>query len=267
MQFLLTTAIVAIVFVSCSKKNETIAEVKASWSVMLNAKNEIPAVANRSETGMAVIKLYTNNELEFDISVPNLASGDNIQAAHLHAGDPVSNGSVIADLSGMIQQNKSMGKTSIRSSLADSLINGTAQVYVNVHTSQVPSGLVRGQLNDNVTWATDVLLSGTNEVPAVNTTTRGTSYLRITTSGKLYSGFNFPVIQSGDMLMAAHIHVGAAGANGPVLLGLVASNAEFATTKAFELSTALRTSILNDVLYVNVHSMLYASGAVRGQIR
>lgn len=252
---------------SCSKKDDMKAEVAASWSVMLNAKNEIPAVANRSETGMAVIKLYTNNELEFDISVPNLGSNDMIQAAHLHAGDPVSNGAVIADLKGMMHQNKTMGKISIRSSLADSLKNGMAQVYVNVHTSQVPSGLVRGQLNDNISWATDVVLSGANEVPAVITPTRGTSFLRITASGKLYSGFSFPVVESGDMLMAAHIHIGAAGINGPVLLGLAGSAADFATTKAFELSAALRTSILNDALYVNVHSMLYASGSVRGQIR
>lgn len=267
LQFLLVAAFAATTFVSCSKKDEMKAEVAASWSVMLNAKNEIPSVANRTETGTATIKLFTNNELEFDITVPNLASGDMIQAAHLHAGDPASNGGVIADLKGMMQQNKTTGKISIRASLADSLKNGMAQVYVNVHTSQVPSGLVRGQLNDNISWAADIALSGSNEVPAITTPTRGTSFLRITASGKLYSSFSFPVVESGDMLMAAHIHVGAAGVNGPVLLGLAGSATDFAATKVFELSAALRTSILNDALYVNVHSMLYASGAVRGQIR
>ncbi|HEX4875635.1 MAG TPA: CHRD domain-containing protein [Chitinophagaceae bacterium] len=266
-QFILAIAITVISLTSCSKKDEMKAEVTASWSVMLNAKNEIPAVANRSETGTALIRLYSNNELEFDISVPNLTGGDMIQTAHLHAGNPVINGSVIADLKGMLQQNKTMGKISIRGSLADSLKNGMAEVYVNVHTSQVPSGLVRGQLNDNVSWATDVALSGSNEVPAVTTTTRGTSFLRITSSGKLYSAFTFPVIEAGDMLMAAHIHAGAAGVNGPVVLGIAGNTADFTTTKVFELSAALRTSILTDALYVNVHSMAYASGVVRGQIR
>ena len=268
-QFLLATAFAATMFVSCSKKDDMTvkAEVTASWSVTLNAKNEIPAVANRSETGTAIIKLYSNNELEFDISVPNLVSGDMIQAAHLHTGDAASNGGVVVDLKGTIQQNKTMGKVAVRASFADSLKNGMAQIYVNVHSMQVPSGIVRGQVNDNIVWAADISLSGSNEVPAVSTTTRGTSFLRIGTSGKLYSGFNFPTIESGDMLMAAHIHVGASGVNGPVLLGLAGSTADFAATKVFELSAALRTSILNDALYVNVHSMLYASGAVRGQIR
>lgn len=40
-KFLLLVAFAATTFVSCSKKDEMKAEVAASWSVMLNAKNEI----------------------------------------------------------------------------------------------------------------------------------------------------------------------------------------------------------------------------------
>lgn len=266
-QSLWAVALAAFTCTSCSKKNDMNVEVSASWSVTLSTKNEIPAVPNRAETGTATIKLFSNNELEFDISVPNLAAGDMIQAAHLHVGDAVTNGGVVADLRGMMHQNKTMGKIVIRSTLADSLKNGMAQIYVNVHTSQVASGLVRGQLNDNVVWAADVMLSGLNEVPVVTTATRGTSFLRITSSGKLFSGFSFSMMEAGDMLMAAHIHVGAAGVNGPVLLGLADNNADFSVSKSFTLSTAIRTAILNDALYVNVHSMNHPSGVVRGQIR
>jgi hypothetical protein len=65
----------------------------------------------------------------------------------------------------------------------------------------------------------------------------------------------------------AHIHSGAAGANGGVLIGLCSSAADFGITKMNTPSPAVINSIKADAVYVNVHSTTRPSGIIRGQIR
>lgn len=255
--------LILIAATGCQKNKDT--EPIQTMTVALKTTFEIPAVANRSDTGTAILRVLPGNQLEFDITVPNLAGGDRIQAAHIHLGDPASNGPVLVDLQGMLHGNKIMGKVSIRSTFADSL--KTAPLYINVHTAQVPSGLVRGQINNPVIWAKDIALNGQNEVPSVSTTTNGTNFLRLTANGTLFSAFQFNSIESGDVLQMAHIHRGAAGTNGPVFIGIAASTNDFMGSRSFMLTSGEIQSLLNDALYVNVHSMRYPSGAVRGQIR
>lgn len=146
-------------------------------------------------------------------------------------------------------------------------MNGTADIYLNVHSTQVPSGIIRGQVFNAVTFASSVALSGMNEVPAVNTTATGMALLRITADNKLYSKVTVTNMEAGDALTAGHIHTGAAGTNGAVMLGICASAADFGVTKVYTPTSAILTSIKTDALYVNVHSTNRPSGIVRGQIR
>ena len=106
-----------------------------------------------------------------------------------------------------------------------------------------------------------------NEVPAVNTTATGMALLRITADNKLYSKVTVTNVEAGDALTAGHIHTGAAGTNGGVLIGICESAADFGVTKIFTPTTAILTAIKTDALYVNVHSTNRPSGIVRGQIR
>lgn len=263
---LISTTLLA---VSC-KKDETapMATMVKEITVTLAAANENPQPVGRTETGSASIKVFSDNSVTVDVTVNGLASGDNITAGHFHVGDPVTNGGVVVDLNPTITGSTIKSKiTNVRSSFLDTLMNGTADIYLNFHSTQAPGGIVRGQVFNGVTFASSVALSGMNEVPAVTTTATGTALLRITADNKLYSKVTVTNVEAGDALTAGHIHTGAAGTNGGVILGLCSSAADFGVTKIFTPTAAILTSIKTDALYVNVHSTNRPSGIVRGQIR
>jgi hypothetical protein len=141
-------------------------------------------------------------------------------------------------------------------------------VYINVHSMNVGSGIVRGQLDKQVKFAADLLLSGTNGVPPVSTSATGACILRLTSDNVLYSNVTVNGLEPTDMLSVAHIHRGGAGTNGDVRVSLCASAGDFGLVKvSTPLSDSVVNMVLNASMYVNVHSVQYASGLMRGQIR
>ncbi len=257
---------------SCKKdKNDgpSVTTVK-EWTLPLNAKNENPAPAGRTETGTFVLRIMSDNSVQYNITVNNLAAGDALTAAHIHTGNPGVNGGVILNFTPTFTGGSASGSVAnVRLTLLDSMKNGVAELYVNVHSTQVGSGLVRAQLNSTVQWAQDVVLSGANEVPAVTTTATGTARFRMTTDGKLYYFVDVTGLGAGDgTLTAAHIHNGAVGANGSVLVGLASGVADFGVAKLRQLTDVEKAAIDGTgALYVNAHSTIYTGGIVRGQIR
>jgi CHRD domain len=253
---------------SCKKENTPTVTVVKEWNINLSSKFENPAPAGRNETGLANFKLMSDNSLQYNFSVTGLASGDALTAAHFHTGNAGANGGVILGFNPTFSGAGASGTiANVRQSLVDSLKNDANEIYFNVHSSQVGSGLVRSQINTRVELAMDITLSGANEVPAVTTTATGTARIRLTSDKKLYSRVTVTNLEAGDALVAAHIHTGATGVNGGVLLGLASGAVDFATDRIFTLTDVIYNSIKNDALYVNAHSTLYASGVVRGQIR
>ncbi|MEO7394352.1 MAG: CHRD domain-containing protein [Chitinophagaceae bacterium] len=124
------------------------------------------------------------------------------------------------------------------------------------------------QLNvSRIVFTQVVQLEGSQEVPAVQTETKGIAILRVTADKKLYSKVIIQKLAEGDVLRFAHIHAGAAGANGPVRINLASSAADFGENKEFQLSDALYTLISTGAAYVNAHSNFFPGGIVRGQIR
>jgi hypothetical protein len=112
-----------------------------------------------------------------------------------------------------------------------------------------------------------VNLSGGEEVPSVMTTAKGVAILRLTSDGILKTRINISDLEEGDELLFAHIHFGARGQNGGVFLGIADSKADFGKEMVFQLTPDQVETLKNAPLYVNVHSMKYPSGVVRGQIR
>jgi hypothetical protein len=162
MNLIAIAALFVITATSC-KKNETApaATVTKEITVLLAAANENPQPSGRTETGTASIKIFSDKSVTVDITVTGLASGDNITAGHFHVGDPVTNGGVVVDLNPTVMGNMVKAKlTNLRSSFIDTLMNGTADIYLNVHSTQVPAGIVRGQVFNGVTFASSVALSG-----------------------------------------------------------------------------------------------------------
>ena len=112
-----------------------------------------------------------------------------------------------------------------------------------------------------------VHLSGENEVPAVTTTAKGRVHLRLTADRILYSKIMVDQLEEGDALRFAHVHLGAAGVNGPVRIFLAHTVDDFGKNMVQTLTPELYDLLLNANVYANAHSNFYPGGIVRGQIR
>ena len=236
------------------------------FEIPLSTKMENPAPPGRSETGLLSLQLDADNTLHYTFRVDNVAAGDALTMAHFHTGDPVTNGPVILPMPSW-SGNTSTGTLTLRQSLADSMRDSNNDIYFNVHSSQFPGGLVRGTVNSDLLLAETINLLGSNEVPPVVTTATGVALLRLTEDRKLYSKVTVENVPVGDALTMAHIHKGAVGVNGDVLVTLCGSAADFGVSKITQLDEATANMVRTDPLYVNAHSTLWPAGIIRGQIR
>ena len=117
--------------------------------------------------------------------------------------------------------------------------------------------------------ATDLRLAnatllGTNEVPAVTTTAKGTVIGNYSTTSKI---LNLTVNYEGMTPTMGHIHNGASTVAGPVVFGfLTFSPAPFTYVSLLPLTTDQETNLLAGNNYVNLHSTRNPGGEIRGQL-
>ncbi len=271
LNYLFILLISAISFVSCDDDDDDDSVGKTlveTFDVALNTMNEIPAVSGRYEMGMATMMLYSDNSLEFTIMVNNLAESDALTAAHIHMGDVVSTGDVLVGLvNGMdisFSENTAKGTVMLTQDQVN-MLKGEYPKYVNVHSTEVPAGLVRGQIGEEITQAYNVSMSPMYEVPVVmGRNETGWAVLRVV-GDMLYYNVTVENLAASDMITMAHIHEGMSNANGDVFLPLNVEN--MGTMQMLTLTAEQKTKLMNDYLYVNVHSNEVASGLLRGQIR
>lgn len=243
------------------------ASIKKWEEIPIQANFEVPAPAGRDEEGDASLELLSDNSLVYTFHIHNLAQGDVLTNAHIHAGDPGTSGDVLINLNPSFVGAGATGIVkNLRQGQVDSLLN--TPVYINVHSAQANAGLVRGQLDKNIALAMDIALSGNNEDPVVNTTATGQAIIRLTDDKVLYSKVTVNNLESNDTVTVSHIHRGGAGANGPVRIFLCASEADFGLLKiSAPLHDSLYHMLTTDPMYVNVHSRRHGPGIIRGQVR
>jgi len=106
-------------------------------------------------------------------------------------------------------------------------------------------------------------LTGAQEVPPVSTTASGRSTIAVA-SDRTVSG---SVIITGMEATAAHIHQGAKGSNGPVIVPLAKTSAtSFTVPPGAKLTDAQYAAYKTGDLYVNVHSAAHPGGEIRLQL-
>ncbi len=256
-----------IVTESCNHDSGVLPTSVKKWTAIeLKSVNEVPAPVGRTEEGDLTMELLSDNSLKFEFHVYNLSPGDLLTAAHIHFSNAGESGPVLIDLKPSIAGSGGTGTVKgLRQGQVDTLLS--QPVYFNIHSTQVPAGIVRGQLDQKVDFALDIALSGNNEVPAVTTTASGLCILRMTEDKTLYSKVTVTNIETNDTIRVSHIHRGAAGSNGPVRIFLASSIADFGILKTTALPDSLYNMIKNDPIYINAHSKLRGSGLVRGQVR
>lgn len=120
-----------------------------------------------------------------------------------------------------------------------------------------------GGMGGGITEKSSAALSGSQEVPAVSTSASGRSTISVA-SDRSVSG---AVIVTGMEPTAAHIHQGAMGMNGPVILPLAkTAPMTFAVPAGAKLTDAQYAALKEGKLYVNVHSAAHPGGEIRMQM-
>ena len=109
-----------------------------------------------------------------------------------------------------------------------------------------------------------VMLSGDHEVPAVKTSAKGDGTITVK-DDKTVSG---SITVSGLMPTAAHIHEGAAGKNGGVIIPLTKKGDNtFEVPAGTKLTDAQYEAYKKGDLYVNVHTAANPGGEIRAQLK
>ena len=119
-----------------------------------------------------------------------------------------------------------------------------------------------------------IRLSGANEVPAGDAD--GIGWARVSVRPDEGTVCYVVKVKRLDAITAAHIHIGAAGTNGGVVVDLailtadtkVAGNSTLYSDCIEGLDATLLTSIKENraAYYLNVHTTAYPDGAIRGQL-
>ena len=109
----------------------------------------------------------------------------------------------------------------------------------------------------------NVNLTGAEEVPPVRTSGSGSGSFTIASDGAVSGS----VTTTGVSGMMAHIHQGAKGTNGPVIIPLTKSGDTYSAPSGAKLTDAQMQAFKAGNLYVNVHSPSNKGGEVRAQLQ
>lgn len=234
-----------------------------AFHALLTGAAENPPVATDA-VGVSHLMLSEDlAKLEVHVAVRDISD---ITAAHLHLGWPGANGPVAHTL---YSGGGSFGPGSPlmvdvdlnAQSLLD-LLSG--YYYVNVHTLTNPGGEIRGQVV--TTSVFEANLAGANEVPPVDTAATGRAVMAL--DGEATTLHYRLMVRDIENVTAAHIHRGAPGENGPVLIDL--NGATLTPETPVSGAPPVTEDILFDMLagdtYVNVHTTANPGGAIRGQV-
>ena len=109
-----------------------------------------------------------------------------------------------------------------------------------------------------------VALSGAQEVPAVTTAAKGSGTLKVGDDGMVSGNIS----TTGIAGTAAHIHNGASGKNGPVIMPLAnAGDGAWTVPAGSKLTPEQLKAFQDGSLYVNVHTAANPDGEIRGQLK
>jgi hypothetical protein len=113
-------------------------------------------------------------------------------------------------------------------------------------------------------FAETLTLAGSSEVPPATTSATGTAMVTIGADRSVKAN----VTASGMTATASHIHMGAAGTNGPVIVPFAKTGDNaFAAAADAKLTEEQYAAYKAGNLYVNVHSAANPGGEIRAQLK
>lgn len=143
-------------------------------------------------------------------------------------------------------------------------------LYVNIETGPFPAGQIRGQINLAGGFGFTIKMDGGQETPANASPGLGTASATLTSAGLLLD-----LSASGltGAVTGAHLHNAPAGAPGPIVRDIMPDfiSATSALTlwrsdDAMPMTPTLVKELLNNNIYVNLHTAAFGGGEIRGQL-
>lgn len=127
-----------------------------------------------------------------------------------------------------------------------------------------PAGTNNRPISVPTNQTSPLALSGAEEVPPVTTAALGTGSFEIPPDKSITGS----IATTGVTATAAHIHEGAIGKNGPVIVPLTKTGDNtWSVAPNTRLTDGQYASYLAGNLYVNVHSAMNSGGEIRAQLR
>ncbi len=236
----------------------TLATAQNYYSIALDSAQEVPPNASTAR-GFGVLRHDTaTNDVRIFVWHTGIASP--LTGAHMHAGAVGANGGIILALA-PAGPNSWTGTGTLTAPQAAQLASNST--YINVHTVAFGAGEIRGQIVPAVSTRFTGVLSGAQEVPpnASAATGKAIAYLHQPENRLVY------MIDSAGLVnvQAAHIHQGAVGVNGGVMVNLNGAGGTYCGVSP-QLTTAQVAAVLASNTYVNVHTTAFPGGELRAQL-
>lgn len=250
----------------------------AAFGGPVDGSQEVPPVVTAA-TGEATVVISADDSTIWYVVEYSGLSGA-LAAAHIHVGASGANGGVIlplvASASPMVGTltatnfTPSGAITTFAEAVAAIKAGGT---YVNLHTAANPGGEIRGQVvaKGSTHFGT---LSGAQEVPPLAIGASGSAWVVVSTDGSTLTYYVSYAGLSGAAA-AAHIHLGAVGANGGVLFPLAVGASPFVgTLTASDLTPTGSVADMPGAVaalaaggtYINIHTGANPGGELRAQL-
>ncbi len=229
------------------------------FAAQLNAAQEFPANASTA-TGNGVVAF---DPVSKGFTARLALTGISATMAHIHTGAIGANGGVIFELS-ETAAGSGVWVAAAGATLTDAQITSlnAGGLYFNAHSAAYPGGEIRGQIARNVRYAA---MSAAQEIPTNASSATGTGTLVVDPANRAVSG---SIVLTGMTATMAHIHIGAAGVNGAVVVGLTQTSPGTWSVPANTSFTADQLKAYKQGnLYFNAHSTAFPGGEIRGQIR
>ncbi len=284
----------------------------AYFKAVLSPLNEVPP-ANITASGSGTVRVnvvrndagrIVSGTVEF-IAAYTMPGATTFTGMHIHNGPAGVNAGVTlsSGLSG--QLNDETGNTGIRREAhvrpegrvaldtLEGMFRDPSQFYFNIHTTQFPNGVIRGQLQRAEVAVLLGMMNSANEVPPTNINASGFGRVLILATRDASQTINnatavFDVdyrFPSQTTMQGLHIHNGPAGVNAGVIIGTsLAAGARSVTSPengvgslSYRVEMMPPTQVQRETLeglllqptnfYINLHTTVFTGGAIRAQLR
>ena len=226
--------------------------------VKLTGEDESPAV-DSDAFGECLVTL---NQAQTELAVQCSHTAEGPVAWHIHQAPAGTSGPIVLNPAPDPGTSPFEATFGLNEELLGALL--TEQLYINVHTSAVASGEIRGQIrlqHDFNDIATTFELDGDQETPPIESDFTGTCRASV---NQQTSMLRLACTHNVTDATVAHIHTGARGVAGGIDIDL--GDPASPIIREIALSEEQVGRFLTGVWYVNVHSPAHPAGEVRGQI-